>query len=110
MAAAPSHEGVATSVAGMAEGGTLPVVLPERLDTAAAPALKHLIEQARAQAGAGRAGLDASAVTYIGGLCLQLLLASGCAVIAPSEKVREAFSLFGVSEVVADLLAPSKEQ
>ena len=86
------------------------MLLPERLDTAAAPALKHLIEQAHAQGGAGRPGLDASAVTYLGGLCLQLLLASDCAVVAPSGKMREAFALFGVSEVVADLLAPSKEQ
>ncbi|MFT9014586.1 MAG: hypothetical protein ABF990_02455 [Acetobacter sp.] len=110
MASAPSGPQGVGVVSGVAEGGGTPLVLPERLDTSAAPALRHLIEQARAQAGAGRANLDASVVTYVGGLCLQLLLASGCAIVAPSEKAREAFALFGVSEVVADLLAPSKEQ
>lgn len=53
------------------------VTLPERLDTAGAAGLKKLIEDALAQAAPEAVSLDASGVTYVGGLCLQLLLASG---------------------------------
>lgn len=80
------------------------VTLPERLDSAAAEALKALIAQARDQAGTETVALDASGVGYVGGLCLQVLLASGCPVVAPSEKIREAFALFGVSAFLREPL------
>ncbi|MFT9440978.1 MAG: STAS domain-containing protein [Acetobacter papayae] len=86
------------------------VTLPERLDTAAAAGLKKLIEDALAQAVPGAVSLDASGVTYVGGLCLQLLLASGCTVAAPSEPFREAYALFGVGAFLPGQPASSKEQ
>ncbi|GAA4486145.1 STAS domain-containing protein [Gluconacetobacter asukensis] len=82
-----------------------PVPLPERLDTAAVEALKHLVARAEAEGSA----LDASGVAYIGGLCLQVLLASGRPLVAPSEKVREAFALFGVSEFLSEPSTSSSE-
>lgn len=78
-------------------------VLPERLDTAAAPQLKALLEQSVTEAGGSAVGLDATHVTYVGGLCLQLLLASQCAFVGFSEAVRDAYHLFGVD---ACLTAP----
>lgn len=85
------------------------VTLPERLDTSAAFALKTTIEQAIANAGAQQVALDASGVTHLGGLCLQVLLASRCPVMAPSEPVVEAYALFGVSACLTEPLAPFKE-
>ncbi|MFW7269453.1 STAS domain-containing protein [Gluconacetobacter sp. Hr-1-5] len=82
-----------------------PVPLPERLDTATVEVLKGLVEQAEAADSA----LDASGVAYIGGLCLQVLLASGRPLVAPSEKVREAFALFGVSEFLSEPSTSSSE-
>ncbi|WP_246375281.1 STAS domain-containing protein [Gluconacetobacter takamatsuzukensis] len=81
------------------------VTLPDRLDSAAVDVLKGLIEQAEAQ----NADLDASEVTYVGGLCLQVLLANGRPLTAPSEKVREAFALFGVSEFLSEPTPSSSE-
>lgn len=79
-------------------------VLPERLDTAAAPALKVLLEHSSVvQRGNEPVQLDATHVTYLGGLCLQLLLASQCSFAGVSEPVQEAYSLFGVA---AYLTAP----
>lgn len=85
------------------------VTLPERLDTSAAFALKSAIEQAVDSAGGEQVALDASGVTYLGGLCLQVLLASRCPLVAPSEPVVEAYALFGVSACLAEPLAPNKE-
>ncbi|GBR01385.1 hypothetical protein GLI01_02380 [Gluconacetobacter liquefaciens] len=82
-----------------------PVPLPERLDTATVEVLKGLVEQAEAT----DCALDASGVAYIGGLCLQVLLASGRPLVAPSEKVREAFALFGVSEFLSEPPTSSSE-
>ncbi|MBB2163073.1 hypothetical protein HLH26_00700 [Gluconacetobacter sp. 1b LMG 1731] len=84
---------------------TAPVPLPERLDTATVGVLKGLVQQAEATESA----LDASGVAYVGGLCLQVLLASGRPLVAPSEKVREAFALFGVSEFLSEPSTPSSE-
>ncbi|GBQ18797.1 hypothetical protein ACLRDC_11655 [Gluconacetobacter sacchari] len=84
---------------------TTPLILPERLDSAAAGALKSLVEQAAATESA----LDASGVAYVGGLCLQILLASGRPLAAPSEKVREAFALFGVGEFLSEPSTSSSE-
>lgn len=84
------------------EGASL-CLLPERLDTAAAPALKALLEQSKAQGDGGVLQLDATQVTYVGGLCLQILLASQCSFVGVSEAVREAYGLFGVN---AYLTAP----
>ena len=89
---------------------TVTVTLPERLDTAGAAGLKKLIEDALAQAAPEAVSLDASGVTYVGGLCLQLLLASGCTVAAPSEPFREAYALFGVGSFLPGQPASSKEQ
>ncbi|GBQ34591.1 STAS domain-containing protein [Gluconacetobacter azotocaptans] len=86
------------------------LTLPERLDTSAAFALKEMIAKGRKQAGAGKVHLDASGVTYIGGLCLQILIASGCPFVAPSEQIREAYVLFGASEFLSELPMPPKEQ
>ena len=86
------------------------MTLPERLDTSAAFALKSEIEQAVKNAGGEQVALDASGVTYLGGLCLQVLLASRCPLVAPSVPVVEAYDLFGVSACLAEPLAPSKEQ
>lgn len=69
--------------------------LPARLDTHEAPVLKKRILEAYAEGGAS-VQLDASAVEYVGGLCLQVILASHAPVIACSEKASEAFTLFGV--------------
>lgn len=84
---------------------TPPLTLPERLDTATVEALKSLVEQAAATDSA----LDASGVAYVGGLCLQVLLASGRPLTAPSEKVREAFALFGVSDFLSEPSTSSSE-
>ncbi|GBQ80039.1 hypothetical protein AA13595_0202 [Gluconacetobacter johannae DSM 13595] len=86
------------------------LTLPERLDTAAASALKETIEEGRKQAGAGEVRLDASGVTYVGGLCLQILIASGCPLVAPSEQVTEAYALFGASAFLSEPPMPPKEQ
>jgi chemotaxis protein CheX len=86
------------------------VSLPERLDTSAAFALRSLIEQVRGAAGEKGAGLDASGVAYVGGLGLQVLLASGCRLVAASEPVREAYALFGVSAFLSEPLTPAREQ
>ncbi|GBR26742.1 hypothetical protein AA3271_2367 [Gluconobacter japonicus NBRC 3271] len=85
------------------------VTLPERLDTSAAFALKSEIEQAIQNAGGEQVALDASGVTYLGGLCLQVLLASRCPLTTPSEPVVEAYALFGVSAYLSEPLAPLKE-
>lgn len=85
------------------------VTLPERLDSSAAFALKSEIEQAVKNAGGGQVALDASGVTYLGGLCLQVLLASRCPLVAPSEPVVEAYGLFGVSAYMTEPLASLKE-
>ncbi|MCE2576840.1 hypothetical protein [Komagataeibacter sp. FNDCR2] len=84
------------------------LTLPERLDTSAAFALKDLIGQAKA--GTDTPSLDASGVTYVGGLCLQLLLASGCTLVAPSEQMKEAYAIFGVSELLSEPLTSPGEQ
>lgn len=89
--------------------GLANVTLPERLDTSAAFALKSEIEQAIQNAGGGQVALDASGVTYLGGLCLQVLLASRCPLVTPSEPVVEAYALFGVSTYLSEPLAPFKE-
>ncbi|GAB6969080.1 hypothetical protein JCM25156A_31190 [Komagataeibacter kakiaceti JCM 25156] len=86
------------------------LTLPERLDTSAAFALKDLIEQAREKSGTDAPSLDASGVSYVGGLCLQLLLASGCTLVAPSEQMKEAYAIFGVSELLSEPLTSPEEQ
>lgn len=82
-----------------------PMPLPERLDTATVEKLKGLVEQAEAT----NSTLDASGVAYVGGLCLQVLLASGRPLTAPSQKVREAFALFGVGEFLSEPSTSSSE-
>lgn len=80
------------------EGETL-ISLPQRLDTSAAVGLKTLLlEEMGAAADVTSLRLDASGVDYVGGLCLQLLLASGLKVGPCSEKAEEAFVLFGVQQ------------
>lgn len=76
---------------------TAMIVLPQRLDTGAAASLKTLLLEGTAH-GAQAPVLDASGVDYVGGLCLQLLLASGLKVGPCSEKAEEAFELFGVRQ------------
>ena len=100
MSSASLSDGVEPSSAGIGSVSACDAFLPERLDTSAAPALKELIEQAKAAS--ATPVLDASGVAYIGGLCLQLLLAGGCTLAKPSEQVREAYALFGVSEYLAE--------
>lgn len=75
------------------------IILPSRLDTKAADGLKLLLLDKMAEPHEENAlMLDASSVEYVGGLCLQLLLASGLKVRSCSDKAEEAFTLFGVRE------------
>ncbi|MCX5614973.1 STAS domain-containing protein [Bombella saccharophila] len=75
------------------------ITLPSRLDTKAADGLKSLLLDGLAAPHAEASlMLDASAVEYVGGLCLQLLLASGLQVGPCSEEAEDAFTLFGVRE------------
>ncbi|WP_336763537.1 hypothetical protein [Asaia sp. VD9] len=76
--------------------GHTPLTLPARLDTKAASALR---DELSIESGAV---LDGSDVTYLGGLCLQVLLASKRTIINPSEKLVEALSLFGVSSLLQE--------
>ncbi|MBA5725849.1 hypothetical protein [Bombella favorum] len=86
------------------QGGSPLISLPQRLDTSAAAGLKALLlEETGAAAGAVPL-LDASAVDYVGGLCLQLLLASGLKVGPCSEKAAEAFALFGVQQQLLEAM------
>lgn len=71
--------------------------LPQRLDTSAADSLKTLLLEGTEQ-GTRAPLLDTAGVDYVGGLCLQLLLASGLKVGPCSEKAEEAFGLFGVRQ------------
>ncbi|MBR2124182.1 MAG: STAS domain-containing protein [Acetobacter sp.] len=88
----------------MSEASSAPqgssLALTGRLDSAAATGLKETLEKALADHTA--VSLDVSGVTYIGGLCLQLLLASGCSLFAPSEQVKEAYTLFGLAELLPE--------
>jgi|GEM_PF-3094170 len=69
-----------------------PVIkLPPRLDSACSHALREIIAHSPA------AVLDGTDVTYLGGLCLQVLLASARPIVNPSEKLSDAFVLFGAS-------------
>ncbi len=74
------------------------IFLPQRLDTGAAAGLKALLQEKTSAAEGTVPLLDASGVDYVGGLCLQLLLASGLKVGPCSEKAAEAFALFGVQK------------
>ncbi len=79
---------------------TAQLTLPARLDlTAAKPLARDL------SALTGNLELDASGVTHLGGLCLQVLLAAaqscqadgrGFAISAPSDDFDAALSMFGV--------------
>lgn len=81
------------------QGSETLIPLPQRLDTSAAAGLKILLlEEMDAAADTTSLLLDASGVDYVGGLCLQLLLASGLKVGPCSEKAVEAFTLFGVQQ------------
>lgn len=73
-----------------------PVMLPARLDSAGAPALKDSIA---ASPGSALIGSD---VTYLGGLCLQVILASARPIVDPSEKLSEALALFGASSLLQE--------
>ncbi len=94
-------------VEGAWEGETL-IPLPQRLDTGAAAELKALLlEEMGVAADPASLRLDASVVDYVGGLCLQLLLASGLKVGPCSDRAEEAFTLFGVRQ---QLLAAMDEK
>ncbi|GCD63712.1 hypothetical protein WSS15_31590 [Acetobacter pasteurianus] len=69
------------------------ILLPQRLDTAAADKLKADIDEAF-KSGL-KINLDACQVEYVGGLCLQVLMASRSPVVSPTGKAVRAFSLFG---------------
>lgn len=70
-------------------------LLPARLDTNAASKLRERLLELSADKHAN-VSLDASRVEYIGGLCLQLIVASHARIVACSEKASEALELFGV--------------
>lgn len=80
-----------------------PIILPSRLDTKAAVALRDDLSLN------DRAVLDGSAVTYLGGLCLQILLSGGRKIINPSEKLTEATALFGVPFLLQEMPSTSSE-
>ncbi|GBR53401.1 MULTISPECIES: STAS domain-containing protein [Acetobacter] len=75
------------------------IKLPRRLDTSATDNLKADIDEAFKSG--QKISLDASDVDYVGGLCLQVLMASRLPVINSSDKAVQAFALFGV-EVGSD--------
>lgn len=70
------------------------IIMPPRLDSGAAPALKDMLGLSPESA------LDGSEVTYLGGLCLQVILASERPVINASDKLSEALTLFGATSVL----------
>lgn len=85
-------------MAAAVQEGTPLISLPQRLDTGAAAGLKALLLEEIGAAEGTTPLLDASGVDYVGGLCLQLLLASGLKVGPCSDKAEEAFTLFGVQQ------------
>lgn len=74
------------------------VKLPSQLDGQAVSGLRDMLEKANA---GGNTVMDASEVTILGGLCLQVILASKLKVVNPSTKAAEALSLFGVQGLIA---------
>ncbi|NVN05681.1 hypothetical protein HW509_08725 [Asaia spathodeae] len=70
------------------------IMMPSRLDSDAAPGLKDMLTLSPESA------LDGSEVTYLGGLCLQVILASERPVINASDKLSEALILFGATSVL----------
>ncbi len=79
---------------------TAAILLPERLDLIAARPLARDLAAAT-----GDLRLDASAVRFLGGQCLQILLASarhsaaagrGFAIASPSTEFGDALRVFGV--------------
>ncbi|SDD63640.1 chemotaxis protein CheX [Paracoccus isoporae] len=81
---------------------TSKLTLPARLDLTAARPLARDIAQMP-----GDILLDASAVTHLGGLCLQIILAArqhckaqsrGFAIAAPSAEFAAALSIFGIAQ------------
>ncbi|WP_122040248.1 STAS domain-containing protein [Asaia bogorensis] len=79
------------------------IMLPPRLDTKAAAALRDdlMVDD--------DTPVDGSAVTYLGGLCLQILLAGKREIINPSEKLAEALALFGVPFLLREPRTTSSE-
>lgn len=63
------------------------VRLPSRLDLAAASPLAHTLRGCLSADG-GALNLDASAVTQLGGLCLQVLLAAAAECASQSRRFR----------------------
>ncbi|GBQ85253.1 hypothetical protein AA14337_3023 [Acetobacter malorum DSM 14337] len=78
-------------------GGT--IKLPAQLVGDAASGLRDMI--VREGVGGREVLLDASEVETLGGLCLQVILASKAKIINPSTKAEEFLSLFGVQEILA---------
>lgn len=77
------------------------IMLPSRLDTGSAPALKEMIALSPGSA------LDGSEVSYLGGLCLQVILASARPILNPSEKLSEALVLFGATSALQETATTS---
>lgn len=83
------------------------VKLPARLDTNAATDVRALLLDASAD-GETELCLDASEVDYIGGLCLQLIIASRARIGACSEKASEALELFGMRSQLVEGYEPKE--
>ena len=65
--------------------------LPNRLDTGYAEQLRAQLLKAHRDG----ESVDASDVTYVGGLCFQILLASPVSVTSPSAAFADAMQLLG---------------
>ena len=114
----PTHDLAADSLAALSEGGLLAALHPSHgvgVDFSAEmvqrgktkhPELEFVLADAHdLSALTGNLELDASGVTHLGGLCLQVLLAAaqscqadgrGFAISAPSDDFDAALSMFGV--------------
>lgn len=75
------------------------IKLPAQLVGDAASGLREMI--VKEGAGGREVLLDASEVESLGGLCLQVMLASKAKIINPSTKAAEFLSLFGVQQMLA---------
>lgn len=71
------------------------IILPPRLDSSEADNLKEMILNKKKTYKNVEIILDASQVTYLGGLCLQIILASRYPIKNVSQNLKQTFNRFG---------------